>query len=65
MESELVIGCVVAGDGFMCVGNRTDWREGRIASSVEKSLYAFRKNKNKFQVQVQSCESESYRGGGD
>ena len=56
MESELVMGCVVA--GFMCGGNRTDWREGRIASSVEKSLYAFRKNHNKFQVQ--SCESESY-----
>ena len=57
MESELVMGCVVAGGGFMCGGN---WREGRIANSVEKTLYVFRKNHNKFQVQVQSCESESY-----
>ena len=43
MESELVMGCVVAGDGLMCGGNRTDWREGQIASSVGKRVCAVRK----------------------
>jgi len=63
VESELVMGCVVAGDGLTYGGNRTDWREGRIASSVEKTVcnekeklvYLYHKC-----VQVHHCGNESY-----
>ena len=61
MESELVMGCVVAGDGLICgVIERTGERDELQTLWRRVCMHAFRKNQNKFQVQVRSCEGESY-----
>jgi len=39
MESELVMGCVVAGGGFMCGGNRMDWR---VCMHLERIITNFK-----------------------